>query len=453
MNQTMKVLLFGLLISASFYACKKEARKTDSLSSFAQEARYFFENEVQNSLQLPSTNQPPIQRNPRTEQKPMPIWKELTHVKSPVGKGIVVPLKFEKDAYMHIPGAEYAYSISQTSKLFIYRDTQNSMQAVRLTYIPNAEYTPESQFSGFILAENWQGEKLAVYKQEANGKLLFEAPIPNPNAKYECIYLEGFNYSELDPKGYSYSQLIGCYFTPEIVSPVAYDKPLIPETSGGGGLIRPGNLTREPVITLFGGNSPINNIKGYFNCFDNVPGEENQYQITVCVVQPSPGRRHPWYPINPYINDLNPVYTGHAFLILSQNRAGNSFIRNVGFYPMESVNPYSPRSAGQLNNDQYREFDVRLAINVTSSQFFAVLDHISLTANAQYDLNLNNCTSFVIASLASAGVNIPATRGTWMNGGGFNPGDLGQDIREMEPTQNMTPSSITGKHENKGVCN
>lgn len=455
---TFIYLFFGSCLMLT--ACKKadQAAETSNLTEFIADARHFFETTV--SPQRPSDpgDATTRQSNPRKYQQQWPDWAKAVAAAGPRGQGILVPLKFTSNDYIHVQGAKYAYPLEQTNKLYIYKDSLSGLQAIRLTYFPDDAFVDNpARFTGTILLENWKGEKLAVYKKEADG-LYQEDPQPQVevNSKMICIYSEGYNYSAGDPKGYYWSELIGCTFIPTTsigVLPVAYDK--FPEPELGGG-IRPGGkppLGAQPVFTVFSGKNPILNVKKYLDCFDNTPGSDNKYQVTICVSQPSPGRRDPWYPIYPWQNESNPVYTGHAWLVLSQIRPGSTTVRNIGFYPNGDVHPFKPSAPGFVNNDQDRGFDVRLTISMTSSQFFTVLEYVNQAAFWQYNLNTNNCTTFVLNALHGAGFNVPATWGTWINGGGYNPGDLGQDIREMEATTTMQPSSTTGKHPNQGYCN
>jgi hypothetical protein len=97
-----------------------------------------------------------------------------------------------------------------------------------------------------------------------------------------------------------------------------------------------------------------------------------------------------------------------------------------------------------------------LTITVDNGQFFNILNYISQGNNAGflYDLNTNNCTSFVLHALDAGNVVLPATTGTWPYGGfGYDPGDLGEDIRNMSLSPNMTRNTSYNYHPNKYTCN
>ena len=145
---------------------------------------------------------------------------------------------------------------------------------------------------------------------------------------------------------------------------------------------------------------------------------------------------------------------GHTFLIFSESGFNGTITRNIGFYPKNGVNPLQPISQGQLNNDANTDYNISLTITLTNSQFFQMMEFLSHGNDPgyNYDLNSNNCTNFALNTLGAAGVALPATRGTWLNGEGFNPGDLGEDIRTMQLAPNMSRNTTYNDHPNIGNC-
>ena len=175
----------------------------------------------------------------------------------------------------------------------------------------------------------------------------------------------------------------------------------------------------------------------------------------LCVSQPEAGSRETWgFSGGSSSASGNPVSVGHTFLILNQTSSSGSVVRNVGFYPTANVNPASPVSQGQLNNDVNHDYNIAVNITLTSSEFYQVLNFIEQGNNTGYlyDLNINNCTTFAINALGAAGINLPRTSGTWLNGSGLNPGDLGEDLRAMQLPSDMTRTTLSGTHPNQGVC-
>ncbi|WP_281847919.1 hypothetical protein [Olleya namhaensis] len=78
-----------------------------------------------------------------------------------------------------------------------------------------------------------------------------------------------------------------------------------------------------------------------------------------------------------------------------------------------------------------------MEINI-GDYFFNILNEFKVIEN--YNINENNCTNQGIDCLNAGGINLPDTQGSWFlgYGGGNNPADLGEDIREMELEPNMT---------------
>ena len=209
-------------------------------------------------------------------------------------------------------------------------------------------------------------------------------------------------------------------------------------------------------INSFSGPNAIGNIGDYNNCFDNVPGADHKYTITLCVDQPAASSRSSWgYSSNGSSgssNGGNPVDVGHSFVILTEVTPQKTITRNVGFYPAGSVSPLEPTDVGQLNNNESHFYDVALTVTVTSSQFFGAINFINGYAGRLYDLNNNNCTNFALGAMSAAGINILTATGSWPGGSGKDPGDLGEDIRAMALSPNMLRSSTYTSHPNAGSC-
>jgi hypothetical protein len=177
------------------------------------------------------------------------------------------------------------------------------------------------------------------------------------------------------------------------------------------------------------------------------------------VQQPDPGTRTPWTVSGSGATGSsagsNPVDVGHTFLIFTQQTGSGTITRNIGFYPKTGVNPLSPVAQGILNNNAGDDYDISLTVQVTNTQFFNMLNYVSLGNNTgfNYDLNLNNCTTFALSTLNAGGVSLPRTTGSWLEGSGNDPGDLGEDIRAMTLTSGMTRSTADPAHPNTGNCN
>jgi len=336
-----------------------------------------------------------------------------------------------------------------------------------VSYFPDSNYFyGQSSFSGIVLVRDWQDHFIREYKLESKGGIKKMAPhslsgrsvteASNLMMIQLCYYSAGYNESE-GYEAYYWDIDLGCevYDLEEGGHATGYDEAGQYSDSGEGS---GGNTTDPPVIpnlTIVGGNNIIGDIRDYTKCFDNIAGYGQHYSVSLCVAQPVPGTREPWgFTRTMPGGSADLVSAGHTFLILSQWDMAGRITRNVGFYPKTGASPISPLDQGQLNNDEVHGYNISLTIEMDNSKFFAMLDYISHGNDPgfNYDLNSNNCSSFAIRALRSAGINLPFTTGTWPNGGGFNPGDLGEDIRNMTLQAGMTRSTDKTNHLNWGIC-
>lgn len=180
--------------------------------------------------------------------------------------------------------------------------------------------------------------------------------------------------------------------------------------------------------TLLGGDDPQLLTKDDVNnAFDATKGK--LYYLKVFADQPGAGgdRDTHW---------LGNV--GHAFLELSKLPEQGDTQRLVfGFYPRGSVLPLSPFTTanGILKNDEGRvsEAEVCREFDIDEAAFLKVIELINTTIDGGilYDLNTFNCADFAIEMAGACSVFLPDTRGEWPGGGGSNPGDLGEDLRNL----------------------
>ncbi|HEX3934153.1 MAG TPA: hypothetical protein VHW43_05705, partial [Puia sp.] len=268
-----------------------------------------------------------------------------------------------------------------------------------------------------------------------------------------CQQIDGYNYSADDPDDtYSWSESVGCttIYIPD--APNSFG--LLPRDLGG--MAR--TVTNlSPVI--LGGTNPITDIFSYFKCFTNSTAIDHTYSVQVCVSQPVPDSRQAWAvtqggPIGS-ISAGNPVNVGHTFLVLTENAAGSIIVRNVGFYPQTSVNPAYPSDQGQLDDNELTGYNISLTYTVTNAQFYSILSYLSLGNNPGYLYNLssNNCTTFALHALAAGDIDLSSQQGSWPGGSGYDPGDLGEDIRSMTLSPDANRNTVSSPHPNQGNCN
>lgn len=190
--------------------------------------------------------------------------------------------------------------------------------------------------------------------------------------------------------------------------------------SGGGGSSQD-NVIAAP--TFLPPSNPIADIKNEVKCFSNYAS--STYSISVNVNEPSPGTREVFVPFANF-------RVGHTFLTLEQhNSDGSAIIRNIGFYPKNSAKPGDPIDAAIFGEDSNTPFDVSLKISVSGADFITVIHRLE-SQTLVYDLDNFNCTNSAMDALKSININLPSTKSTSALFSGNNPGDLGEDIRNMD---------------------
>jgi len=448
---------FGLFLIFFIFACQKRQEKSSAspVPADIQAARNYFDNAISSSLQAPTTT------NFRARLTKTIRW-DLAQMTTVSGRtAVVAPVQFAGNTYVSsdlAPGA--AFDLGSITRLLVFRDSNNAFHCGLLTYVPDSNAISTQSFnSGLLLYEDWRGNSLVTPHRFAKKTIALSG---NGDKRTDviqsiqvCNTIDGYNYSPDDPTG-------GVTTWSE-TSCNTYG---LPATTTGPA-IGPGNLSnfflRPPIplaVVITPPNNIIANILDYIKCFSNYGGTDHTYQVAVCVDQPLPGSREAWALTSTGVggstSGTNPVDAGHTFLVLSENFSGYSIVRNIGFYPQTDVMPWSTSAQGQLNNDNGHAYNISLTITVDNGQFFNILNYISQGNNSGYlyDLNSNNCTSFAIHALEAGNINLPATVGSWPDGGyGYDPGDLGEDIRNMPLSSNMTRNTTYNDHPNKYTCN
>ncbi|MCL1650635.1 hypothetical protein M2T70_16865 [Elizabethkingia anophelis] len=221
-----------------------------------------------------------------------------------------------------------------------------------------------------------------------------------------------------------------------------------PSESGGGGgdggYSGDGELRWMPDVLLFSkkpAGEKIPNIKDYLKCLNLSQGAT----VTLYVDQPTPNTTSTW---SGSVADPN---VGHTFISITQGGT----TRFMGFYPSNSISPFSspPAAVGMYVNDQGHKFSVSITSNITATQLNNIVGYINSMSSATYNLNTYNCTNFGIDALAKAGISLPKTSGNWPGGGGSNPGNLGQDLRNLNNSSVQKNTSGGNAPKNTGSCN
>jgi hypothetical protein len=466
MRHILIIMSFVAALSV-FQACKKSPasfNETNGDQALIQSAKAYFQSNLQGLNLLPSGNK-------RQTAARSPYWEAAYCINSSKGRTVVVPVFYQKNLVVKadfLPSR--LLSLNYVTSLLIYKDS-SSYHSELASVFPDSldKRSQNGQFSGLIFTETWQGRPIKKYKISQGLTLTGSNDPPATSAApgnkvvtgnketdlilANCGTISGFNYSEDDLDAtYAWTEPAGC----------TYEYLADPEGPGPG----PGALLhlRPPIslatITINPPNNIIGNIIDYFKCFTNYGGTDHTYQVMICVDQPLSGSRTPWAPtISGAAGSSfgsNPVDVGHTYLVLSENFSGYSIVRNVGFYPQTNVYPWTTSAQGQLNDDDGHSYNISLTVTVDNGQFFNILNYISQGNNAGYlyDLNTNNCTSFALHALDAGNVVLPSTVGNWPDGGfGNDPGDLGEDIRNLSLSSNMTRSTSYNDHPNQYTCN
>lgn len=200
-------------------------------------------------------------------------------------------------------------------------------------------------------------------------------------------------------------------------------------------------LSAEPFI-----NTPssgiISDLSEALNCFQTTNLGTAVLEVTVYVDKPDAtvGERDPWKPL---------TNVGHAWLMLTQSVTNQPVRRlNVGFYPSPDPGggrPWEPDDEGVFINDENHHFDISITIELEVFQFTGILAAMASWEGKNYNLNSANCTDFVIQVLQTgAGITLPDTQGNWPMGGGSNPGDFGEDLRNLTLSPSMSRNTLGG---------
>lgn len=181
--------------------------------------------------------------------------------------------------------------------------------------------------------------------------------------------------------------------------------------------------------------------KKFLNCLNNVGASE----LTIYIDQPNSQSRKAY-------DIVHPTNVGHAFVALKQIINGQEFTRVWGFYPNSFVTPLNPNSPGVFVDNEAHFYDISLTTSINAAQTYAIISDAMNNSGGTYNLNTNNCTDYAIHVMELAGIFINPHSGTWPGGGGFNPGDLGEDIRELNNPNYRIDRSGGIANFNNGSC-
>jgi hypothetical protein len=454
-----KLLLLLVSLTLLLFGCVKSTKTTGSdPTTPISEAQAFFNREIA------SSGKPLNSNNYRARQAKTVLWDRAITRHSPSGDLVVAPVAYKNNLIIASKDApERAYSLNDLTSLVVSQDSNKTKHAYLVTFVPDTTNNLDST-TGIYFVEDWKGNSILKPVHRRLDGDTQGGPVSGSSGTKQtdivqtiqvCTEIDGYNYSpDFPDASYSWSETTCSTFgfsTPGLNPSMPYAN--LPYLA----LIR----TLRPIIAVVSPpRNPIADITDYFKCFTNGGSPDHSYSIQICVDQPTDGSRQAWglTPGGPAGSSIaqNLVNVGHAFLIFSENDQGHITTRNVGFYPSSMVWPFQNNSSSQgvLANDQSHPYNISLTVNVSNDQFFGILNYASLGNNQgfYYDLNSNNCTTFVINAMAKGGITLPNTKGSWPGGTGNDPGDLGEDIRNMSTSSNMSKNTVANNHPNVGSC-
>ena len=486
----MKQLIFRLLLIAAIFgivvwACQDELSTPGSTSRETEisDARNWYEVSQSNPLDLKSGN---VSFNVIC----VPNWDQAYRRNNKKYKTVEVPLNtlgrftfMNSETHEHFKATNDKRVKQSMTRLVIRTEKKtNERVAFLMTIIPSLEYlgktnykpfhntyiNRDKDFDGYIIYHSLEGVFENGWKYE-DGIIThsvkdanIDAPFKLKSGYYDCTTYEYWVTVEQCTDWYTSTEWgdeytgTTCEYYDELrdswTECVYVEDPNDPDPDDDGGYVPPdpdpctctntcpycggclddtmlksASTTSCPACTcpsIPAPNNPIPSITEYLDCFNaNMPAT-----VTIYVDQP--------------IANSSATYSytvGHAFIGISQS--GNTSI--LGFYPIDFSKPTKKSDQSVLGDDSNHSFDVSISKAVSSSELAAILTYVKDYPQT-YHLDDFNCTDFAIAIGSLAGMSLQDTQGTWPGGGGSNPGNLGQDIRNMTLSSDMTRDTAGG---------
>jgi hypothetical protein len=447
MKANLYLIYFILLVAFCLNSCKEEIplavpKSAPSVAPgfveqkfTSSEAKNWFDNAISNQTS------PKNARIKGKYDKEM-IWRfAVSRSYKGVGQTMIIPIKFSNEVPVldfKLPSEAKNSSSKElnfAARLLIWKDKQGNFQYRIHNILPDENYrksnrnTINDDFSGVITITDYDGNFLEGY-QYRQGKIVGRL---NPAAKggrlAGCAYYEMMWYTLNCING----NCSGPYYTHSdfyyVCTESDHGSDGYTPSPGAGSTVVTNNYDSggQYVYQVSGGDTETN-LNEELKCFG---GNANSlFRVIVYVDQVWPGYR-------PFQFNASSSGPGHVYLGLEQYTNGSGIVRNIGYYPNGDVTPITPSTTGKTKSDD-RYFDVSLTIEVTQAQFLSLVTTLKATSNSQYNLNSQNCTHYVLDACSAIGINLPRTAGVWWGGGGLNPSDLGEDIRAMTLSSNMT---------------
>ena len=178
--------------------------------------------------------------------------------------------------------------------------------------------------------------------------------------------------------------------------------------------------------------------KDISDCFDRDSGAE----LTIYVEQPKENSNAV----------VGPNQVGHVFVGLQQNNSHRIF----GFYPENGANELmisvGRTYQGEIRDNSGSAYHLSISTSISSTQLNNILNYVQNSFN--YNVNSYACADFGIMIGNYGGLNLPSTTVNYVTFNGRSPGQLGQEIRQMNSNNGVTVSTESSNAPNQSEpCN
>lgn len=349
-------------------------------------------------------------------------------------QAVVVPIIYTRPFYLGANfGGSRLYGINGLSRMVIYKDSTQSYRSEMVTALPDSNYggSTNSNFTGMILVDQWDGQPISRYKYDGRPPRVWHPGIPGktvPPVKQPdaylletCYEIVGYNYPASDPSaGYAWQEDEGCTysFINEVPGTALLDATDYTTTLGGEAApfspaaMYPGDggIVDGASLTFVFDTLPGIDLTKYFKCFTYIPDQGATYSVTLCADIPVDGNSGALLSTS--------LHPGHAFIILTKTNGVLTLSQSFGFYPE------SPRlsAAGIYVQSEIKddgatghEYDASVIRPNVSQLDFQTVENMAVNLSSQeYSAYNYNCTNYALQVFNSIQVNNPITVPDWI---------------------------------------
>ncbi len=152
------IIITSLLLFVGSCQNLESIEPEKELEQMVSDAKYFFENEVDESYNSTKARNSGIVKTRKNIRKELQ-W-DKAHIKElSFADALIIPVKYDEELY--IPKGNSSLSISQLTYIIIYKNEKGKFNIEIVTTIPDEEYLTSSEteplFTGLVLVEDWKG--------------------------------------------------------------------------------------------------------------------------------------------------------------------------------------------------------------------------------------------------------------------------------------------------------